>query len=103
MNGSSVFLASMVDVSIECAKCAKLCRKHCMLGGTLYRWNAKFHGMRVSEARRLKVLENESAKLKKLLAEQIRSMMHNGVSIMDAELVVSVVASTELSLAATQA
>lgn len=42
-----------------------------MAEGTFYNWKAKFGGMTVSEAKRLKTLEDENAKLKKLLAEQI--------------------------------
>lgn len=53
------------------AKCADLCRKHGMSEGTFYNWKAKFGGMTVSEAKRLKALEDENAKLKKLLAEQM--------------------------------
>jgi len=53
------------------AKCADLCRKHGMSEGTFYNWKAKFGGMTVSEAKRLKGLEDENAKLKKLLAEQV--------------------------------
>lgn len=53
------------------AKCADLCRKHGMSEGTFYNWQAKFGGMTVSEAKRLKTLEEENAKLKKLLAEQM--------------------------------
>jgi len=53
------------------AKCADLCRKHGMSEGTFYHWKAKFGGMTVSEAKRLKTLEDENAKLKKLLAEQM--------------------------------
>lgn len=53
------------------AKCADLCREHGMSEGTFYNWKAKFGGMTVSEAKRLKVLEDENAKLKKLLAEQM--------------------------------
>ena len=53
------------------ARCADLCRKHGMSEGTFYNWKAKFGGMTVSEAKRLKALEDENAKLKKLLAEQI--------------------------------
>ena len=53
------------------AKCADLCRKHGMSAGTLYAWKSKFGGMTVSDAKRLKVLEDENAKLKKLLAEQM--------------------------------
>lgn len=53
------------------AKCADLCRKHGMSEGTFYNWKAKFGGMTVSEAKRLKTLEDENGKLKKLLAEQM--------------------------------
>ena len=45
------------------AKCADLCRKHGMSEGTFYAWKAKYSGMTVSEAKRLKVLEDENAKL----------------------------------------
>ena len=51
------------------AKCADLCRKHGMSEGTFCNWKAKFGGMIVPEAKRLKALEDENAKLKKLLAE----------------------------------
>ena len=53
------------------ANCADLCRKHGMSSGTFYAWKAKFGGMTVSDAKRLKALEDENAKLKKLLAEQM--------------------------------
>lgn len=46
-----------------------VCRKHGISNATFYKWKAKFGGMDVSEARRLKVLEDENAKLKRLLAE----------------------------------
>jgi putative transposase len=46
-----------------------VCRKHGISDSTFYKWKAKFGGMDLSEARRLKVLEDENAKLKKLLAE----------------------------------
>ena len=51
------------------AKAADLCRRHGTSEATLYNWKAKFGGMDVSEAKRLKALEDENAKLKKLLAE----------------------------------
>lgn len=53
------------------AKAADLCRKHGISEATFYNWKAKFGGMDVSEAKRLKALEDENAKLKKLLAEQM--------------------------------
>ena len=52
-------------------KTADLCRKHGISEATFYNWKAKFGGMEVSEARRLKALEEENAKLKKLLAESM--------------------------------
>jgi putative transposase len=48
---------------------AELCRKHGFSDASFYKWRAKFGGMDVSEARRLRELEGENAKLKKLLAE----------------------------------
>jgi putative transposase len=51
------------------AKAADLCRKYGMSEATLYNWKAKFGGMDVSDAKRLRALEDENAKLKKLLAE----------------------------------
>lgn len=47
----------------------ELCRKHGFSDASFYKWRAKFGGMNVSEARRLKELESENSKLKKLLAE----------------------------------
>jgi putative transposase len=51
------------------AKTKELCRKHGISEATFYNWKAKYSGMTVSEVRRLKELEAENAKLKKLLAE----------------------------------
>jgi putative transposase len=48
---------------------ADVCRKHGISSATFYKWKAKFGGLDVSDARRLKALEDENAKLKKLLAE----------------------------------
>jgi len=50
-------------------KTADLCRKHGISAGTYYNWKAKFGGMDVSEAKRLRALEDENAKLKRLLAD----------------------------------
>jgi len=47
-----------------------LLRKHGISQGTFYRWKAKFGGMEVSEARRLKALEDENRRLKRLVADQ---------------------------------
>ena len=51
------------------AKTADVCRKHGVSEATFYKWKAKFGGMDVSDARRLKALEDENPRLKKLLAE----------------------------------
>jgi putative transposase len=53
------------------AKAADLARKYAVSETTLYTWKAKFGGMDVSEAKRLKALEEENARLKKLLADQM--------------------------------
>ena len=47
----------------------ELCRKHGFSDASFYTWRAKYGGMDVSEAKRLKALEQENARLKKLLAE----------------------------------
>ena len=51
------------------AKTAEICRKHGISSATFYKWKAKYGGLEVSDARRLKTLEDENTKLKKLLAE----------------------------------
>ena len=56
------------------AKTADVCRKHGISAATFYKFKAKFGGMEVSDARRLKALEDENARLKKLLAD---SMLDN--------------------------
>jgi putative transposase len=50
---------------------AEVCRKHGISGATFYKWKAKFGGMQVSDAKRLKAVEDENRRLKKLLAEQV--------------------------------
>jgi putative transposase len=49
-------------------KTADVCRKHGISGATCYKWKAKYGGLDVSDAKRLKALTDENAKLKKLLA-----------------------------------
>jgi putative transposase len=51
------------------AKTADVCRRHGISDATFYNWKAKYGGMEVSDAKKLRVLESENAKLKKLLAE----------------------------------
>jgi len=53
------------------ASAADLCRKHGISDATFYTWRSKYGGMEVSEAKRLKALADENAKLKKLLAESM--------------------------------
>ena len=53
------------------AKVADLARQHAVSEATLYNWKAKYGGMDISEAKRLRALEDENAKLKKLLADQM--------------------------------
>jgi len=55
----------------------ELCRKHGFSEASYYAWRSKFGGMEVSDAKRLKALEAENARLKKLLAE---SMLENEVT-----------------------
>ena len=50
-------------------KTADLCRKHGISEATFYNWKSKFGGLDVSEAKRLKALETENGKLKRLLAD----------------------------------
>jgi putative transposase len=58
------------------AKTADVCRKHGVSEATFYKWKAKFGGLDVSEARRLRQLEDENTRLKKLLAD---AMLDNAV------------------------
>jgi putative transposase len=56
-------------------KIADLCRKHNISNATYYTWKAKFGGMEVSEAKRLRSLEEENRKLKRLVADQALDIM----------------------------
>lgn len=49
----------------------EVCRAHGISANTFYRWKSKYGGMEVSDARRLKQLEDENSRLKRLLAEQV--------------------------------
>ena len=53
------------------AKAAELCRRHGISANTLYRWKAKYGGLQVSEAKRLKQLEDENRRLKRVVADQV--------------------------------
>ena len=48
---------------------AEVCRKHGISEGTFYKWKAKFGGLEISDAKKLKSLETENARLKRLLAD----------------------------------
>ena len=50
---------------------AELCRRHGISDATFYNWRSKYGGMEASEAKRLKALEDENGRLKKLLAESM--------------------------------
>lgn len=50
-------------------KTTDVCRRHGISSATFFKWKAKYGGLEVSDAKRLKALEDENAKLKKLLAE----------------------------------
>ena len=51
------------------AKLAELCRRHGISSATFYKWRAKYGGMAVSDAKRLRALEDENARLKRLYAD----------------------------------
>jgi putative transposase len=57
------------DAEVSDLSSAEVAKKHGVSEATLFRWKRKYGGMDVSEARRLKELETENARLKKLLAE----------------------------------
>jgi putative transposase len=52
------------------AKASELCRQHGISAATFYGWRSKYGGLEVSEAKRLKQLEEENAKLKRIVADQ---------------------------------
>ena len=58
-------------------KTVDICRKHGISSATFFKWKSKYGGLEVSDMRRLKVLEDENRKLKKLLAE---SLLENEVT-----------------------
>lgn len=53
------------------AKVLDLCRKHGISDATFYNWKAKYAGMTVADVRRLRELEGENAKLKRIVADQV--------------------------------
>lgn len=54
---------------------SEICRRHGISEATFYKWKQKYGGMQVSEARRLRLVEEENRKLKKLVADQALDMM----------------------------
>jgi putative transposase len=62
-------IVSIIQQYASGAKVTDLCRSHGMSDATFYKWKAKYGGLQVSEVKRLKDLESENNKLKKLLAE----------------------------------
>jgi putative transposase len=55
----------------------ELCRNGCFSDATFYKWRARFGGMQVSEAQRLRELESENTKLKRLLAEAYQTIVRD--------------------------
>ncbi len=66
---SEAQIAFVLRQAEEGTSVEEVCRKSGISAGTFYKWNVKYGGMDVSDAERLKALEDENAKLKKLLAE----------------------------------
>lgn len=64
-------IAVLQEAESSGAEIRAVVRKHNISEQTFYRWRAKYGGMDVSDAKKLKGLESENAKLKKLLAEQL--------------------------------
>ena len=60
---------------------ADLCRKHGISSAIFYKWTAKYGGLEVSDARRLKTLEEENARLKKLLADSMLDSKRQGAPV----------------------
>ena len=59
------------EAETQKAPIREVCKQHNITEQTLYRWRNKYGGMEVADARRLKDLESENAKLKRLVAEQM--------------------------------
>ena len=57
------------------APVAELCRRHGISQATFYKWRQKFGGLEINEAKRLRLIEDENRKLKKLVANQALDMM----------------------------
>jgi putative transposase len=64
-------IIGMIKEQVAGMPTAEVCRKHGVSSASFYKYKAKYGGMDVSDARKLKALEDENAKLKKLLAESM--------------------------------
>ncbi len=64
-------IIAMIKEQESGEKTADVCRRHGISQGTFYKYKSKFGGLDVSDARKLKALEDENAKLKRLLADQM--------------------------------
>ena len=64
-------IIGMIKEQESAVPTAEVCRKHGISTASFYKYKSKFGGLDVSDARKLKALEDENAKLKKLLAEQM--------------------------------
>ena len=64
-------IAILREAEVPGAQAAAVCRKHNISPHTFSRWRSKFGDMEVSDARKLKDLESENSRLKRLLAEQL--------------------------------
>ena len=59
------------EADVSGVQVREVCRRHNITEQTFFRWRKKYGGLDVSDARKLKVLESENAKLKRLVAEQL--------------------------------
>jgi putative transposase len=59
------------EADVSGVQIREVCRRHNITEQTFFRWRKKYGGLDVSDARKLKVLESENAKLKRLVAEQL--------------------------------
>ncbi len=67
---SEVQIINILKEADSGIKIADLCRKHNISNATYYTWKAKFGGMTVSEAKRLRAVEEENRQLKRIVADQ---------------------------------
>ena len=63
-------IIGILEQSEAGAKTSELCRQHGISAATFYAWRSKYGGLEVSEAKRLKQLEEENSKLKRIVADQ---------------------------------